>query len=106
MSQTLTSQRLMSQKMEQTVKPGQLTGTVVIPPSKSDAQRTYLSAALANGTSVISGWGNSDDERAMRAAITQLGARVEVLESGELSISGFGGVGPWNTFADTGLCCF
>lgn len=74
--------------MEVTIHPKEIKGTITIPPSKSDAQRTYLSAALANGTSTIMGWGESDDEKAMRNVIQQLGAKCEVLASGELLITG------------------
>lgn len=75
--------------MEISIHPSKLSGSITIPPSKSDAQRTYLAAALAKGTSVITGWGNSDDERAMRAAIQQLGAKVAVGSNGELHITGW-----------------
>jgi len=63
--------------MEKTVDPSPRTGKIAIPASKSDGQRAYLAAGLANGTSVISGAGSSDDERAMLSAIQTLGARID-----------------------------
>lgn len=73
--------------MIKTIHPGRRFGTVQIPASKSDAQRACLAAALANGVSVLKGIGNSDDERAMLAAIECLGA--EIFASGnDLRITG------------------
>lgn len=71
------------------VNPGIRRGTVRIPASKSDGQRAYLAAALAKGTSVITGWGESNDERAMREALRSLGAKIILAENGELHISGW-----------------
>lgn len=69
------------------VKPGLRGGVVAIPASKSDAQRAYLAAALAQGKSTITGWGSSNDEHAMLTAIIQLGATVS-MEEEELIIEG------------------
>jgi 3-phosphoshikimate 1-carboxyvinyltransferase len=69
------------------VNSGLRSGVVAIPASKSDAQRAYLAAALAPGKSIITGWGSSNDERAMLEAITRLGAVVSV-EEDELIIEG------------------
>jgi 3-phosphoshikimate 1-carboxyvinyltransferase len=74
--------------MEKKIEPGQRKGTVHVPPSKSDAQRAYLAAALAGGESVLFGWGLSDDEQAMLEAVRELGADVAYCESGELVIRG------------------
>lgn len=60
--------------MIQTVIPGKLEGTVQIPPSKSDAQRALLSAALCKGKSILYRIGESDDVQAMLDTITRLGA--------------------------------
>jgi 3-phosphoshikimate 1-carboxyvinyltransferase len=73
--------------MEKRIEPGQRKGSVAIPASKSDGQRAYLSAALANGRSVISGSGSSNDELAMLAAIQALGA-VITYANNELIING------------------
>lgn len=63
-------------QMIKVVQPGLRTGVVRIPASKSDAQRAYLAAALAKGTSELSGFGNSQDEQAILHAIQTLGAEV------------------------------
>lgn len=73
--------------MIKTVIPGLRSGTVRIPASKSDAQRAYLAAALAKGTSELSGFGNSQDEQAMRYAIQTLGAKV-IVKDDRLIIKG------------------
>lgn len=49
-----------------------------IPGSKSWTQRALCIAALADGESVLRGWGDNDDVRRCAAAIAALGARVEV----------------------------
>lgn len=74
--------------MEKQIKPQLRSGVIAIPASKSDAQRAYLAAALANGKSVITGWGKSSDEKAMLAAITELGAVVTQTAENELIITG------------------
>ena len=74
--------------MEKQIKPQLRSGVIAIPASKSDAQRAYLAAALANGKSVITGWGKSSDEKAMLAAITELGAVVTQTAEDELIITG------------------
>ncbi len=59
-----------------------------MPPSKSDSQRALLCAALAKGKSIIGHVGNSADEQAMLRAISDLGAKVTVLEEGKYAIEG------------------
>jgi 3-phosphoshikimate 1-carboxyvinyltransferase len=75
--------------MKKQIDPGIRKGKIAIPASKSDGQRAYLAAALAKGTSRITGWGESKDEQAMRKAINDLGARVIVSPDGELEITGW-----------------
>lgn len=62
--------------MVKQIEPGLRKGQIDIPASKSDAQRALLAAALTNGTSVLTGFGSSDDELAMLEAIQRLGANV------------------------------
>lgn len=57
--------------------------TVVVPGSKSITNRALVCAALASGTSVITGALLSDDTEAMVGCLDQLGVRCEV-ERGEL----------------------
>lgn len=63
--------------MKQVIHPGQISGTISIPASKSDSQRAILCAALSEGTSHLSGIGKSDDELAMLKAVEQMGAVIE-----------------------------
>ena len=63
--------------MKQVIHPGLISGTIAIPASKSDAQRAILCAALAEGTSRLTGIGKSDDELAMLQAVRQMGAVVQ-----------------------------
>lgn len=58
-----------------------LKGVVIIPPSKSDAQRALLCAALANGVSEIENIGKSQDVLSMLNCIQQLGAKVTFNEN-------------------------
>lgn len=62
--------------MKHIISPALLSGTISIPASKSDSQRAILCAALSEGTSHLSGIGNSDDEQAMLKAIKQMGAVI------------------------------
>ena len=64
--------------MDIRIEPSQLRGTVDIPASKSCAHRALISAALAEGTSVISGVSMSKDIEATIGAMTALGAEFSV----------------------------
>ncbi len=74
--------------MIQYISAVKLSGKISIPPSKSDAQRALLSAALATGVSNITGIGKSNDELAMLAAIQKLGSKVTVSSNEIISIQG------------------
>ena len=63
---------------------------VAAPASKSMTNRTLLVAALARGTSVLSGPLSSDDTHAMRTAVTALGAEV-VQDRNDWRIEGLDG---------------
>lgn len=58
-----------------------------IPGSKSWTQRALCIAALAEGESVIRGWGDNDDVRRCAAAVAALGAGVR-LEPGGIRVDG------------------
>lgn len=64
--------------MDIRIEPSQLRGTVDIPASKSCAHRALISAALAEGISVISGVSMSKDIEATIGAMTALGAEFSV----------------------------
>ena len=56
---------------------GPVDADVVVPGSKSWTQRALCIAALADGESLLTGWGDGDDVRRCMAAIAALGARVD-----------------------------
>ncbi|MCE9582865.1 MAG: 3-phosphoshikimate 1-carboxyvinyltransferase [Planctomycetes bacterium] len=56
---------------------GPIDADVRVPGSKSWTQRALCIAALANGESVIRGWGDNDDVRRCAEAVAALGAKVE-----------------------------
>lgn len=70
-------------------------GTVVVPGSKSITNRVLPIAALARGTSVLTGALFSDDTRYMAAALNQLGLRVASDEtSNTFTVTGGDGTFP------------
>jgi 3-phosphoshikimate 1-carboxyvinyltransferase len=69
---------------------GALSARVRVPGSKSVSNRALLIAALAAGTSRLRGGLDSDDTRAMRNALTDLGSRVET-HPGVWQVVGRGG---------------
>ncbi len=67
--------------MEQIIIPKHLRGTVTVPPSKSQAHRAVIAAALAEGQSTISNLAWSDDIRATTGAMNALGAHISTTEN-------------------------
>ncbi len=63
--------------MQATINGGYKGGQIKIPPSKSMAHRALICAALAHGTSVVSGIITSDDMHATMRALRALGAKIE-----------------------------
>lgn len=57
-----------------------LKGSVKAPPSKSVSQRALACAFLAEGTTVLTNFGYSDDEKAALAILGQLGCRIETTQ--------------------------
>ena len=77
--------------MNITITPTKLRGTITPPPSKSQAHRLLITAALtSSGTSVIHGLADSQDIRATRRCLSALGARIDDLESGTVRVRGLG----------------
>ncbi len=73
------------------IRPGKnVTGTIKIPPSKSQTHRAILFASLAKGSSVVTNFLNSPDSEAMISACRQLGANITVQEE-KLLIQGTNG---------------
>lgn len=62
-----------------TISPRKLSGSVIIPPSKSDTHRAIICAALSNGVSTVSPIYLSDDINATIKAVSELGAKVEII---------------------------
>ena len=54
------------------IQPCLLSGELVIPASKSDAQRAILAASLCEGRSEVYNVGSSDDVRAMLNCVRKL----------------------------------
>lgn len=66
---------------------GPLTGRLSVPGDKSISHRVVMLAAMADGTSVITGLSDGDDVAHTLAIVEALGARVEVVD-GVVSIAG------------------
>ncbi len=64
--------------MDITITPSQLKGVVTPPPSKSQAHRLLLAAALAQGESVISNVALSQDIAATIRCLEELGAHIRI----------------------------
>ena len=71
-----------------TIEKKEKTGSVLIPPSKSDSQRSILAAGLAKGKSTLYNIGKSADELAMLATVEQLGAQVNFINENVAEIIG------------------
>ncbi|MEO6682271.1 MAG: 3-phosphoshikimate 1-carboxyvinyltransferase [Ginsengibacter sp.] len=59
------------------VQPASISGKINIPSSKSSMQRACAAALLTPGATILSGHGESNDEKAALNIITQLGANVQ-----------------------------
>lgn len=75
--------------MTLTITPRKLSGTVTPPPSKSQAHRVLIAAALAEGDSLICDLAHSRDIDATLACLTELGAEFEETAAG-LVVHGMG----------------
>jgi 3-phosphoshikimate 1-carboxyvinyltransferase len=72
-----------------------VSGSVVLPGSKSISNRALLLAALARGTTTLTSLLDSDDTQVMRAALKALGVSCsELSTSGEISVVGCAGEFP------------
>lgn len=75
--------------MDITITPAKLKGTVTPPPSKSQAHRLLLAAALAGGESVISNVALSQDIQATLDCLDNLGAEFTV-DGSTVTVRGMG----------------
>jgi 3-phosphoshikimate 1-carboxyvinyltransferase len=69
---------------------GALHGEVRVPGDKSISHRALMLAAIADGTSRISGFLEGEDTRATAAILQQLGVRIETSADGERIVHGVG----------------
>lgn len=83
------------------ITPSRLHGTVRIPASKSMAHRLLICAALAEGTSVISGVDMSRDITATMDVLSAFGASFRQ-EGSTITVTGVGNARPQAAVAD---CC-
>lgn len=74
--------------MDYNIKKGNYSGTILIPPSKSDSQRALLIAALGTQTSILRNVGKSEDEWNMIQNIERLGAVISWIDASTLSVKG------------------
>ncbi len=82
--------------MQVVIKPSKLQGRVRVPSSKSMMQRAYAAALLHQGKTVIRNVGYSDDDKAAKSIVEQLGAQVqpisdtthEVISNGQPTCNG------------------
>lgn len=70
-----------------------LRGEVTLPGSKSLSNRYLLLAALSQGATTLLGLLDSDDTRAMKSALAQLGVRLAAESPSRLTVDGIGGAG-------------
>ena len=75
--------------MDLTIIPGKLAGTVTPPPSKSQAHRALIAAALADGESVIDHVALSQDIEATIRCLSELGADFTV-DGSTVTVRGMG----------------
>ena len=78
--------------------PGPLRGTVRVPGDKSISHRAVLFAAMAEGTSLLTGVLDSADVRSTLGAVAALGAVVDITGRGadglDVAVTGWGAAGP------------
>jgi 3-phosphoshikimate 1-carboxyvinyltransferase len=77
--------------MDILITPGKLSGTVLIPPSKSESHRAIIAASLAKGKSVISNIAYSEDILATIGAMEKIGVKF-IKNVNQLIVNGVGRV--------------
>ena len=68
------------------IQPSEIKGRLFAPASKSSMQRAVAAALLKKGKSILKNPGHSNDDMAALSVIASLGAKVEELRDGSLSI--------------------
>lgn len=74
--------------MNVTIQPAKLYNAITPPPSKSQAHRLIMAAALAKGESVLSNVAFSQDILATLSCMEQLGAKWEKLDESTIRVTG------------------
>lgn len=74
--------------MDKTVQPGEVSGTLTPPCSKSYAQRALAAALLCEGESVLRNVEFCDDTRSALRCIEALGARPRILDDETVAVAG------------------
>ena len=77
--------------MDIQITPKKLSGAVTPPPSKSQAHRLLIAAALAEGTSTLHNIARSQDIEATLRCVTALGGSWTETSPGTLTVTGIGG---------------
>ena len=77
--------------MDLQITPKKLSGAVTPPPSKSQAHRLLIAAALAEGTSTLHNIARSQDIEATLRCVTALGGSWTETSPGTLTVTGIGG---------------
>lgn len=90
--------------MDVIIPPFTPNGEFTAPPSKSDAQRLLLAAALADGETAIENVGNSEDVLTMLNCLQRLGAEVKTTRNG-VTIKDIT-IPPEKAILDVGECGF
>ena len=80
--------------------PAPLRGAATVPGDKSISHRAVLFAAMAEGTSRVSGVLDSEDVRSSIKAVSQLGARVSLERQPDGSLAG--GITGWGAWGGAG----
>ena len=80
--------------MKITIEPALLTGAITPPPSKSQAHRLLIAAALAEGESRVSNVALSQDIWATLTCMERLGAVWARVDASTVSLRGIGGSTP------------
>jgi len=91
--------------MKAIVSPGQVSGQLSAPPSKSYGQRALAAALIKPGQTLIQNLGNSADEQAALRVLEQLGAEVKRTPAGlEVFSEGVRPVSGEINCGESGLC--
>ena len=80
--------------MDVIIQPRKLSGRIIPPPSKSQAHRLVIGAALSGGESLVENIDFSQDILATLEAMAQLGAKWQNLGEGKIKIFGVGAHAP------------